>query len=161
MSKESRQSSRQKPATGRSSKQQRRVVAEAPESDPHATLSIPGTYSANGRYFFIVNGGGSECTEAVFNFLLEACWARKRFQSGCLYLKDCFTAEESSNYFAKLAGDLRRACGHSRYLVTGPGCYWLLFAAENIALSPRILEMKGLDARVLEKLKTVITSSGN
>ena len=160
MSKFSRQSNRRTQASASRSNRSPSIVAAA-ASDPNVTLEVPGTFSSNGRYFFIVNGGGSECSEAVFNFLLEACWARKNSETGFLYLNDCVTADRSSNYFAKLAGELRRACGHSRYLVTGPSCYWLLFEAGNITLSPRILEMKNLDPRVLEKLRTVITSSGN
>ena len=136
-------------------------LVAAAASDPKAELVVPGTFSANSRHFFIVNGGGSECSQAVLSFLLEACWARKQSETGFLYLEDCVTADGNANYVAKLAGELRRACGHSRYVVTGAGCYWLLFEARNISLSPRILEMKSLDPRVLEKLSAVIDTSAD
>lgn len=158
MSNQSRRSDRRPRATRRVLKQ-RRLVIQAPESDPNATLDVPGLFSSNERYFFLVNAIGAECPEAVFNFLLEMCWARKRFETGHLYFEDCFTADGNRNYFAKLAGELRKSLGHRGLLGTGSGCYWLLFNAGNITLSPRLLEMKSLDSRVLDKLRSVINSS--
>jgi hypothetical protein len=135
--------------TGRKLPKRQRLVEQAIETDPNATLMVPGAFSSNERYFFVVNGKGADAAEAVFSFLLEACWARKTFESGLLNFEDCLIADGNRNYFAKLAGELRN----------GTGCYWLLFAAENISLSPRILEMKGLKPHVIKKLESIIKES--
>ena len=144
--------------SGRRRAQQRLAATPAPESDPNATLHATSSYSINEKYFFFVNDVGTESSRAVYCFLLELCWARRKFIDGRLHFDDCFTAGGNRNYFAKLAVELRKALGAETLLQTGDKCYWLLFLPENITLSAGLLEMKGLHSEVIKKLASVINN---